>query len=297
MPAFQEPSAQDDIQEYIPHEEEQEPNYEIDNAVAATELNHSERNNELNAELPKPSDSLQDHHQIGHQNEPPRSEDHHESHHNSTAEPVRTPMPRKHIDESHGKQELESNATMKRPVTSRSLNFNTSDKSRRSYSSLSHLTLANSYHSSINDFKYIGQQFVVGKPDPKKVAPHESKFQKKWQNYLKKLNSSSDVNQTMTFSSSTIKPSPGIVRDYILTKDERYLSNKFHTNDFKHTGDQFKVGKVDPKIKSPIESKFQKLFKSKLERLAPRWDEIRAVRPLSHQDLRELHKSITEKTK
>jgi len=62
---------------------------------------------------------------------------------------------------------------------------------------------------------------------------------------------------------------------------------KFLTNDFKYTGDQFKVGKIDPKIESPVEKRFKRLFTERLKKLHP--DESKAPTAITYAELKEIH--------
>lgn len=175
-----------------------------------------------------------------------------------------------------------------RPTSARSINFSTNKLSRtRSSSDFFH---ANPHLVSVNDFKYVGDQFKVGKPDPNKKLPHEVRFQKMWQPKIVKLTSTSTTNLSFTPRKDT-----DVVKEYRITKDDRLLTNLFNLNDFKYTGNQFKVGKLDPKLQSPVEKRFQQAYKNRLMKLSPNWDEIKQIKRLNLHDLKEIHNQLLVK--
>lgn len=188
------------------------------------------------------------------------------------------------------------NKPLPRPVSSRSLNFDSSNTNNKALKrSTSNFSIAHPHlMHSINDFKHIGEQFKVGKPNPNNKAPHEIRFKKMWESRTKKLASSS---QSAPMTPSPLKPNPSVVGDYKRTKDTRLLANSFHLNDFKFTGDQFKVGRPDPKVQNPVEKRFQAMFKKRLEVLSPRWDEVKKTKSLSFHEMKELHNQLALKSK
>lgn len=86
-----------------------------------------------------------------------------------------------------------------------------------------------------------------------------------------------------------------IVSEFKRTKDPALLAHTYNANDFKHTGDQFKVGKFDPKLESPVEKRFKASFKKRLEKLEPKWDEIKQWKVLTHRDMKEMHNQLAIK--
>jgi hypothetical protein len=116
--------------------------------------------------------------------------------------------------------------------------------------------------------------------DPKLLPAHEIRFQRLHSARLKKLrmDMTNSKNLLQTFNQFRKSKDMGL-----FDKTEA----KFLTNDFKYTGDQFKVGKVDPKIESPVEKRFKRLFSERLKKLHP--DEGKAPIPLTYAELKELH--------
>ncbi|CAF0947536.1 unnamed protein product [Brachionus calyciflorus] len=166
------------------------------------------------------------------------------------------------------------------PLTSRSVNLQAGKKTR-SQTNLDHILNKDPYLSSINDMKYLGDQFIIGKINPNLKSPFECKFEKRFQNTLKKLTNNPnklDRNQ--------------ILADYKRTKDLKVLlvPRFMLTNELKFTGDQFKVGKLDQKIQSPFEKRFQERFKSQLKMILPNPDRTSHLLKLS--ELKSIHDSL-----
>lgn len=175
------------------------------------------------------------------------------------------------------------------PTSSRSLNFtNNTNKLTRSFSNFS---LANPHLCSVNDFKYMGDQFKVGKIDPARKANHEIRFQKMWKPRLEKLTNSTS-STSMSALLSTPRKDIDVVKDYKRTKNDALLSTGFNLNDFKFTGNQFRVGKIDPKLQTTTEKRFQSAYRKRLEKLMPNWEDIKQVKPLNYQELKELHNQL-----
>lgn len=170
------------------------------------------------------------------------------------------------------------------PVTSRSLNFTSSasggKRAMGSGGTTRSLTSSsiNSYLTSVNDLKYIGEQFLVGKVNPNQKSLTEARFQKMWESKLKKLKSTPNL---FSMSTASLHAASGL----------------FNTNDVRHTGNQFKVGKVDPKLVPTCEQRFQKMFKSRLRVLKPDWEQIQTQKPLAFEDLKEMHNRLSVKSK
>lgn len=137
------------------------------------------------------------------------------------------------------------------------------------------------YLSSINDMKYIGDQFVVGKTDPTLLSSFEQRFQRVYKPKLKESTNGLATSRSMDQS----------FNEFLRTKDKNTLSNPhFHSNDMKYTGDQFKVGKLDPKAVHPFEKKFQEKYKAKLKVLSP---QTSPIKPLGFNELKEMHDTLS----
>lgn len=175
-------------------------------------------------------------------------------------------------------------SSARRPHTSRSDNFEAHKTLKRSGTSKSSILSVNPYYlSSVNDLKYVGDQFIVGKINPSLKPPHEVRFEKMYEARLKKLRSSSSgkVNVLNTLS------------DYKRTRDPKVFDQQtklFLTNDLKTSGDQFKVGKIDPKQQSVCEILFQKKFASSLKKLHS--NPNRPIVPLKFEELKDIHNKL-----
>ena len=170
------------------------------------------------------------------------------------------------------------NSATKRPVSARSTNFQSNKTSKpRSKSSLS---AHDPYLRSVNDLKYVGDQFIVGKVDPNLKQPHEIRFLKLNSARLKKLKG----------DTGSAKNLPQSLSQFMQSKDPKILDGgtmRFLTNDLKYAGNQFKVGKVDPKMTSVFEQRFQKRFGQKLQVLLP--DQAKSPRPFTYEELKQMH--------
>lgn len=117
--------------------------------------------------------------------------------------------------------------------------------------------------TSTNDFKYMGDQFKVGKTNPNLQSSCEKRFQKL---YSKQLS-------------------------YLYTNSQRSLIPEIN-NDNKYTGMQFRMGKfTSPAIADSTptyEQRFQAMFKPRLEVLKPK----PKPRSLTYLELKELHSSL-----
>lgn len=173
-----------------------------------------------------------------------------------------------------------------RPVSTQSLNFNPKSLTR----SHSNFSLANPHLCSVNDFKYMGDQFKMGKFDPNSKPSHEVRFQKMWKTKLDKLTSS-----TSNLAIYSPRKDIDVVKAYNRTKNDQLLSHAFNLNDFKYTGNQFKVGKFDPKMQTTTEKRFQNLYCKRLEKLKPNLAELQKIKPLNYQDLKEIHSQLAVK--
>ena len=182
-----------------------------------------------------------------------------------------------------------SNSPNRRPVSARSNTFQSTNTLKRSKSAMS--SLHDPYLRSLNDFKYVGDQFIVGKVDPKMKSTHELRFQRLHSARLKKLRSDAPTSSTSRNLLETMNKFRQSGDRKLFDKTEE----KFFTNDFKQTGNQFLVGKINPKLESPVEIRFKKQFAERLKKLLP--DESKALRPLTYQELKELHsmKAIPKK--
>lgn len=168
-----------------------------------------------------------------------------------------------------------------RALSSQSMNFEKKASPRQSQTRFSDIFLKDPYMSSINDMKYLGDQFRVGKTDPNLKSVFESKFEKLYQSKLNKL------------SKSTSRLNPiGFLTEFRRTKDMKTLMDPQFTltNELKFTGDQFKVGRPDPKIQSSFERRFQERFKHQLKNLLP--NTTRNPRNLSFYDLKDIHNAL-----
>jgi hypothetical protein len=133
----------------------------------------------------------------------------------------------------------------------------------------------------VNDLKYIGPQILVGKPDPTLKSPFETKFQNMFKKKIRETNTNS-------------KSMDEALSEYRRTKDKNTLGSTSHffSNDLKFSGDQFKVGKFDPKAVTECERKFQKKFETTRKALAA--DPAKAPpKVLSFQELKEIHTAIS----
>jgi hypothetical protein len=67
--------------------------------------------------------------------------------------------------------------------------------------------------------------------------------------------------------------------------------------DFKQIGNQFIVGKPNPKLTSTHETRFQKIYSDRLKQLHP--DKAKASRELTYKQLKDMHNelSISKKSK
>lgn len=234
-------------------------------------------------------------HQINEKNESKRE--------NSPVPLEKTSQPADHLDHNDSvPPSLDTNEPIKKeppkptqrqsirpPTSSRSLNFtNNTNKLTRSCSNFS---LANPHLCSVNDFKYMGDQFKVGKIDPALKASHEIRFQKMWKPRLEKLTNSSS-STSMSALLSTPRKDIDVVKDYKRTKNDALLSTGFNLNDFKFTGNQFRVGKIDPKLQTTTEKRFQSAYRKRLEKLMPNWEDVKQVKPLNYQELKEIHNQL-----
>ena len=154
----------------------------------------------------------------------------------------------------------------------------------RSQTNLSTVRSLDRYLTTINDLKYMGDQFVVGKLDPTLKTPFEVRFQNM---YKKKFPKTSDNMDTARSQDQNFTLS-----EYRRTKDLKSLANPLlHTNDLKYTGDQFKVGKLDPKQQHPFEKRFQKKFQQKLKILSAD-PESGPKKVLCFEELKEIHNTL-----
>lgn len=182
----------------------------------------------------------------------------------------------------------ENNNHISKQLSSRSVTFEKPQSAtRRSYSNLSNVTLIDPYLTSINDLKYLGDQFVVGKMNPNLKQPHEERFQKMFQARAKKLMPKNNL------TSSSLNRFD--LSDFKRTKDPKTLPSDLTlkyslTNDMKYIGEQFKVGKLTKDV-SPFERKFQEKFKNQLKYLMPSQSKL-PMRPLNFDQLREVHNSL-----
>lgn len=214
------------------------------------------------------------------------SEHNNEGEHNTESEHVQ------HNDESGAKHDEENNLEPKssRPASANDkhrLDSARSNKSTgrmsRSKSNLSFISTLDPYLKSVNDLKYIGDQFKVGKLDPTLKQPHEIRFEKMFQSRLKKLT------QPCTPRYSVNEQ---LLSEFKRTNDPKLqVDPHFNmTNELKYTGSQFKVGKLDTKIQSPFEKRFQEKFKSHLKVLQTSSNKVPTT--LSYADLKEIQAKL-----
>lgn len=167
------------------------------------------------------------------------------------------------------------------PAVSRSTNFESKPAKKKSNVNLSLISIKDPYLTTINDMKYLGDQFLVGKLNPNLKSPFESRFEKRYTRTLNKLKASTDKTDSNEILSEYKRNANANVK----------LDPQFTlTNELKFTGKQFNVGKMDPKLKSPFEKKFQERFKSHLKVLAP--NSKRMVPNLQFDDLKRIHNSL-----
>lgn len=169
------------------------------------------------------------------------------------------------------------------PLASQSMNFDQHKSAlRQSFSNLSVLRSKDPYLRSINDLKYLGDQFQVGKINPNQKSVFEIRFEKMYASTLKKLSTPSYKKHPME-----------TLADFRRTRDLKVILDPQYTltNELKFTGDQFKVGKIDPKIVNPFEKRFQERFKGQLIKLLP--NPLRASSLLNFNDLKEIHQTLT----
>lgn len=160
-----------------------------------------------------------------------------------------------------GRSSVESNQHISRtnsPLISRSVNFELKKKRLNSSSSSSKSRISDFYLSSVNEMKYIGEQFKVGRINPQAKSPFEERFEKRYAKTLKKLTTNSN-----NFSSNKI------LSDYRQTRDPKCLTDHqiFVVNELKYTDQQFKCGKMDPRAKSPFEERFEKRYAKTLKKM------------------------------
>ena len=176
-------------------------------------------------------------------------------------------------------------------------------KSARSARSATSLSTAASQFDlrSVNDMKYLGDQFKIGKPDPSLVPAHELRFQRVYEKQLKKwraTGSASSGSNDNSSSSSVNKhaETSRILSEFKRTRDPKVLADArfVHTNELKFAGDQFKVGKFDASVQSPCEKRFQDKCKSFLSKILP--DPGRLPAKLSHAELKEMHTRLAVAT-
>lgn len=168
------------------------------------------------------------------------------------------------------------------PKKSRSASFssstrrlaNSADFKKRSTSNLNN----NFALHSTNDFKYMGDQFKVGKTNPNAISHTEQMFQRLYKKKLQYLYEPKYINYN------------------ILQTTQRPDS---YTNDAKYSGIQFRTGKFassavhDKNDGSDLtfEQKFQMMFKQKLGRLAPN----QTNKCISYTDLKKMHENLLAK--
>jgi len=197
-----------------------------------------------------------------------------------------------HSDELGAKNDQEMNLEPKssRPASASDkhrLDSARSNKSTgrmsRSKSNLSLISTLDPYLKSVNDLKYVGDQFKVGKLDLSLKQPHEIRFGKMFQSRLKKLT------QPCTPRYSVNEE---ILKEFKRTNDPKLQVDPHYnmTNELKNTGSQFKVGKLDAKIQSPFEKRFQEKFKNNLKVLQK--SNNKAPTQLSYADLKEIHAKL-----
>jgi hypothetical protein len=157
----------------------------------------------------------------------------------------------------------------------------------RSNTNLSTIRTRDPYLTTINDMKYIGDQVVVGKFDPNLKSNFEEKFQKRFTGKLQKSQSSLATSRSLDIENS--------LKEFKRTKDIKTLADpNFLANELKFTGDQFKVGKLDPKMQTPFERKFQKQFEKRLKILAgDSSSDDTKKQPIKFEDLKEMHNALS----
>ncbi len=153
----------------------------------------------------------------------------------------------------------------------------------RSKTNLSFISSLDPYLKSVNDLKYIGDQFKVGKLDPSLKQPHEIRFEKMFQSRLKKLTQPCSPRYSVNEQ---------LISEFKRTNDPKLqVDPHFNlTNELKYTGSQFKVGKLDSKLQSPFEKRFQERFKSHLKVLQTSNNKVPTT--LSYADLKELQAKL-----
>lgn len=279
----------EDVKEELNVDEESDQDDELINKIKVQKsLEHTEDDNLLNNNNEK-----NDKNENGHENDDSNNHDNQElqqSHEdNKNQEDLyQKTLLRSQSRTSNSSHQL-SSANL-RPKVSQSIDFE--DKKSLKSSSFTNIrktgsyTNLSTYLSSVNDLKYIGDQFKVGKLDPNLKSSHERRFQKMYNSRLKKLkiNESAKIDPASTLS------------DYKRTKDPKFLLDPRFTltNELKFTGQQFKVGKLDPKIISPAEKRFQERFKSQLKNLLPNPN---TPRKLDYTELKDIQNKLIIKKK
>lgn len=283
----------EDVKEELNVDEESDQDDELINKIKVQKsLEHTEDDNLLNNNNEK-----NDKNENGHENDDSNNHDNQELQQSHEDNKNQEDLYQKTLlrsqsrtsNSSHQLQRTSSSANL-RPKVSQSIDFE--DKKSLKSSSFTNIrktgsyTNLSTYLSSVNDLKYIGDQFKVGKLDPNLKSSHERRFQKMYNSRLKKLkiNESAKIDPASTLS------------DYKRTKDPKFLLDPRFTltNELKFTGQQFKVGKLDPKIISPAEKRFQERFKSQLKNLLPNPN---TPRKLDYTELKDIQNKLIIKKK
>ncbi|RNA39073.1 hypothetical protein BpHYR1_012770 [Brachionus plicatilis] len=171
------------------------------------------------------------------------------------------------------------------PLVSKSVNFDLKKKRKNSTSNSTNQINKDFYLSSVNDMKYIGDQFKVGKIDSRVKSPFEERFQKRYEKTLKKMTANSkNFDSTKTLA------------NYQQIRDPKKLIDPQFTlvNELKFAGQQFKLGKLDSRSKSPFEERFQKKFKDRLKVLLPNPNRMKMA--FSFDELKQIHNTLSHKS-
>jgi hypothetical protein len=182
--------------------------------------------------------------------------------------------------------------------TSKSKRGNISQRSLRPSSSI---LVETGYINYINDMKYLGDQFKIGKCPPNIKSAQEEKFQKMYKEKMRKLMLKSEKSIEMAplntnrdlkaLHESSIK---GHNNNNNKTIDGNIFDDRFHdhVNDTKYVGDQFKVGKLQMNTISRTEKMFQEKRKNYLKSLSAS-TKSRNIPP-QFTELKDIHEKLTK---